>query len=40
MSALRLVPGLQTMHYHYVPKKLDEKTFWVNFFSHLTAAIA
>ena len=40
MSALRGVDGLQYKHYTLVPKKLDEKTFWVNAFSHVTAALA
>ena len=36
-AALSLVPGLQYKHYMMVPKKLDERSFWVNFFSHVTA---
>lgn len=36
-AALSTVPGLQYKHYTMVPKKLDEKNFWVNFFSHMTA---
>ena len=39
MSALRGVDGLQYKHYTLVPKKLDEKTFWVNFFTHMTALL-
>lgn len=39
-SALGAVPGLQYKHYMLVPKKLDEKTFWVNFFTHMTTKIA
>lgn len=39
-SALGSVQGLQYKHYTLVPKKLDEKTFWVNFFTHATAKIA
>ena len=39
MAALRAVPGLQYKHYTIVPKKLDEKTFWVNFFTHVTALL-
>ena len=39
MSALRSVEGLQYKHYTLVPKKLDEKTFWVNFFTHMTALL-
>lgn len=40
MSALSSVAGLQYKHYMLVPKKLDEKTFWVNFFTHMTALLA
>ena len=40
MAALGSVTGLQYKHYMLVPKKLEEKTFWVNFFTHLTAIIA
>jgi len=39
-AALSSVKGLQYKHYMLVPKKLDEKTFWVNFFTHMTARIA
>ena len=39
-SALESVQGLQYKHYTLVPKKLDEKTFWVNFFTHATAKLA
>lgn len=38
-AALASVPGLQKKHYALVPKKLDEKTFWVNLFSHVTAIV-
>ena len=38
-AALSSVPGLQMKHYALVPKKLDEKQFWVNFFSHVTAIV-
>ena len=38
-SALAVVPGLQSKHYMTVPKKLGEKQFWVNFFSHVTAIV-
>jgi len=39
-AALAAIPGLQYKHYMLVPKKIDEKTFWVNTFSHITAALA
>jgi len=35
-AALTLVPGLQRKHSMLVPKKLDERSFWVNFLSHAT----
>ena len=38
-AALTSVAGLQKKHYSLVPKKLDEKTFWVNFFTQLTAIV-
>ena len=38
-SALAIVPGLQSKHYLCVPKKLTEKQFWVNCFSHVTAIV-
>ena len=38
-AALAGVPGLQSKHYMCVPKKLTEKQFWVNFFSHVTAIV-
>jgi len=38
-SALVCVPGLQRKHYGLVPKQLAERDFWVNFFSHATAAL-
>ena len=43
VSALRLVPGLQAKFYAMTagsgPKKVPEKDFWVNFFTHATAAL-
>lgn len=39
-SALTIVKGLQRKHYALVPKKLDERAFWTNFFTHMTAAVA
>lgn len=37
-AALASVPGLQSKHYLLVPKKVDEKAFWANFFTHMTVA--
>jgi hypothetical protein len=39
-QALTRVAGLQKKHSMLVPKKLDEKSFWVNFFMHMTAVIS
>ena len=33
-AAFRLVSGLQKKHYALVPRKLSERSFWVNFFTH------
>ena len=38
-AALTHVPGLQKKHYALVPKKLSERAFWTNFFTHLTAVV-
>ena len=38
-AALASVPGLQKKHYALVPKKLEEKQFWVSFFTHVTAIV-
>ena len=40
VAALTLVPGLQKRQYALVPRRLDEKAFWVNFFSHATCLLA
>ena len=39
-AALLLVPRLQRKHYELIPKQLDEMSFWVNFFSHVTVLVA
>jgi len=39
-AALTKVPGLQKKQYALVPKKLDERAFWTNFFTHMTALVA
>ena len=39
-AALQCVPRLQRKHYELIPKTLSEIDFWVNFFSHVTAAIS
>ena len=38
-AALLLVPRLQRKHYELIPKQLDEMSFWVNFFSHMTVMV-
>ena len=38
-AALATVPTLQKLHHALVPKQLDEKAFFINFFSHLTAIV-
>jgi hypothetical protein len=38
-AALTLVPALQRKHYALVPKRIDEKLFWVHFFSHATVLL-
>ena len=40
MAALTTVARLQRKHYELVPRKLDERTFWVNFFTQMTALIS
>ena len=38
-AALLVVPRLQRKHYELIPKQLDEMSFWVNFFSHMTVMV-
>jgi hypothetical protein len=38
-AALTRVDGLQRKHSMLVPKKLDERSFWINFLSHMTVAV-
>jgi len=38
-AALKALPDLQKKHSLLVPKKLDERAFWVHFFTRMTVAI-
>lgn len=38
-AALTVLPTLQRKHYALVPKRIDEKRFWVHFFSHATVLL-
>uniref|UniRef100_A0A7S2N4G7 BSD domain-containing protein n=1 Tax=Haptolina brevifila TaxID=156173 RepID=A0A7S2N4G7_9EUKA len=39
-AALTALPDLQKKHSMLVPKKLDERAFWVHFFTQMTVAIS